>query len=124
MPIVYGICFFFIARDNTDLVNPPAALTSVYLLASYSKGILLFIAAIFLGDSMRRIRKAVSAVNQDVRINQEIFIAHLVVLVFYLISVVLFYVAWTEGVINYGKPKYMLVMFRLWDTTTFLNVLQ
>ena len=46
-----------------DPVKPPTWLLVVYLASSYSKGILLFISAIFLADSMRRIRKSVESLD-------------------------------------------------------------
>lgn len=128
MPILYGastgVIFIKYNFFADPYVAPPNGLTVFYLICSYSKGILLWISAIFMGDSMRRIRNAINQVQQEVKMNQEIFYAHLVVLVLYLLSVVLYYLAFTLKTLNPGSDRLGVVTFRCWDTSTYLNVLQ
>lgn len=73
---------------------------------------------------MRRIRNAIKSVSHEVKMNQEIFVAHLVVLILYLVSVVLFQIAWTEGTLNSTSQGYLILMYRLWDTSTYFSFLQ
>lgn len=60
MPLLYVVCFGVLTYkypyNVDDPIKPPSFLLSIYLIAAYSKGILLLVAAWFLADSMKRIR--------------------------------------------------------------------
>ena len=73
LPFVYAYSYsvinFKYPNYVPDPVRPPKWLLIVYLASSYSKGILLFISAVFLADSMRRIRKTVKSLDQEQNLN-------------------------------------------------------
>ena len=66
MPLLYSISYYLMNMnyDNnvTVPVPPPKSLLTMYLFASYSRGILLLISALFLGDSIFRIKKSINQV--------------------------------------------------------------
>ncbi len=67
MPLIYSVSFYFLALDYPNNVDepkrPPTYLLVVYLLSSYSRGILLLISAIFLSDAMRRIKQIIQSTD-------------------------------------------------------------
>lgn len=73
MPFLYALCFYFLCvyyPNNVEApVPPPNSLLTVYLVASYSRGILLLLAAVFLADSMRRIHDAITSVDLNLQMN-------------------------------------------------------
>ena len=99
-PLVYAICFGFIAywypNNVQNPVKAPSLLLAVYLISAYAKGILLLVAAWYLADSMRSIRYYV----KEEKLNQQMFIIHLFVLSLYIFSTFLFYIAFTEGYVD------------------------
>lgn len=94
-----------------------------FVTTGYSRGILLLISALFLGDAIRRIKIAIKAVDASQKLNTKMFVAHLGVLWLYILSTFIYYVAFTWGTIN-PSTRAQLSMYRTWDMCTFANLLQ
>lgn len=73
MPLLYSMTYYFLNMyyDNrvSPSVQPPKMLVELYLISSYSRGILLLISAFFLGDSIFRIKKAINNVDTSLELN-------------------------------------------------------
>jgi hypothetical protein len=90
-------------------------------MSNYSKGALLAISSLFLGDSIRRIRNSIKDVDMAQHINGGIMIAHVFVTVFYLASVVLYY--WMFYYVNRNPENIKLNVWglRAWDISVIVN---
>ena len=101
MPVLYATTFDILNKDfdNTvpDPKEPPTGILTVYLISSYTKGILLLISACFLADSIIRIRRVIAKTDSAAKLNQTSFISHLILLTLYISSTFLFYIAFTIG---------------------------
>lgn len=68
MPCIYAATFVILNMnyENTLIPDPvpaPQGLVVLYLISNYSKGGLLALSSIVLGDSIRRIRESISKVD-------------------------------------------------------------
>jgi hypothetical protein len=127
-PLLYSVPFFvlnqYYPRNVTDPKKPPRALYIVYMIGNYSKGTLLLIAALFLADSIRRIRKIIrQAASSQQQMNHQVMIAHMLVLVLYILSDILYYIAFTVGTVE-NTDKSQLNLYRTWDACVIMNFLQ
>ena len=73
MPLINSMTYYFLymyydTRESPPK-NTPNKLVTMYLISCYSRGILLMISAFFLGDSIFRIKKAISNVDTSLELN-------------------------------------------------------
>ena len=97
-PLLYSLFYALVntvygQKELRPTKTVPGSVLVSYLVFFFSRGVLLIIAAGFLTDSIYRIRKAIYKVDNQQKLNQKSFFAHLFVLFLFILSTVIFYVA-------------------------------
>lgn len=63
MPLLYAISFIAVVATNTKVAQ------HWFVFTGYSRGVLLLVSALFLGDSIRRIKLAIMKVDTTKQMN-------------------------------------------------------
>lgn len=97
MPMWYSIMYCLLNIKEGNDIMPSFSLQVQYILALYSRGLLLVLSASFLADSIFRIKKSILKVDNTHQLNKRSFMAYLLVLFIFIFSTFCYYVAITFG---------------------------
>ncbi len=97
MPLWYSIMYCTVNYKQVNKITPSYSLQIQYILALYSRGLLLVLSASLLTDSIFRIKKSILKVDNTHQLNKRSFMAYLLVLFIFIFSTFCYYVAITFG---------------------------